>query len=988
MHRHSTTWPLTILATSTLLAAGVCLAGPIEPADTLAQFELDRGLEIELVACEPAVVDPVAIRFDEDGRMWVVEMRDYPHGPPDGQAPRSKIRVLTDDDGDGTFETSRVFADELLCPTWLQPWNGGVIVTLAGEVAYMKDIDGDGRADVHETWYRGFAEENPQLRANHPRFAYDNRVYVANGLRGGTVVDPRRKAAKPVPISGRDFAFDPRTGDCQAVSGNGQFGLTFDAWGNRFVCSNRRPVDHVVLANHYLARNPFLASANVLSPVAAGGAESHVYPLTSAWTTSNLHAGQFTAACGVTIYNDVVLGRDYAGNAFVCEPTGSLVHREVLTADGVSFTSESPYEGREFLASRDDWFRPVNLTVGPDGALYVVDMYRAVIEHPQFMPSELQQRPDLRLGDDRGRIYRVVPTDGPSNRSPPRMSGASSEELVEALGSPSGWWRETAARLLYERQDHGAVPRLEQALTQGGPLQRAAALWALSGMDALSAELVRKALADDNARVREQAVVLAEPLLGEDAEIKARFLKMADAAAPRIRYRVALALGGLAGDEVVAPLTRIALTSPDDEWMRRGVLTSLPVHTAPILREVLRSPQVQQAECDAPEQVLVEELAAIVGSRGEAREVGPLLDLLTKGSEASSAAYHTALVGLADGIARRGGSLLSMVADFPDGDRIRTQLESTFARATTTALDENAEARTRGDAFALLRHDRGENVVNACLRILEASPSHGARVAAADVLARQSDERIAPSLLRLYPEQMPTVQRAILDALIADADSAGQLLLAIQQGKIRPAELDAARQQRLRQHRDATLRELAAKVLAAGVSADRQVVLKEYRAALEMKADRAAGKQLFKQHCATCHRIDDVGVNVAPDISDSRAKTPEQLLTDILHPNKAIDNNYVSYTVATIDGNVHTGIIAAETDSAITLRQPEDKTVALLRADIESIRSGGVSLMPEGFEKHLSKQQMADLLGFIKNWRYPAGGIPATIAPGDEKSGS
>ena len=163
-------------------------ASPLSPHQALDGFVLAPGLRMELVACEPEVVDPVAIRFDEDGRMWVVEMRDYPHGPAEGQQPKSQIRILEDTDHDGRFETSHVFADGLLFATGLQPWQGGVFVTLSGRVAYMKDTDGDYRADVDKTLFTGFAEENSQLRANHPRLGLDGMIYVANGLRGGTVV--------------------------------------------------------------------------------------------------------------------------------------------------------------------------------------------------------------------------------------------------------------------------------------------------------------------------------------------------------------------------------------------------------------------------------------------------------------------------------------------------------------------------------------------------------------------------------------------------------------------------------------------------------------------------------------------------------------------------------------------------------------------------------------------------------------------------------
>ncbi len=172
-------------------------------------------------------------------------------------------------------------------------------------------------------------------------------------------------------------------------------------------------------------------------------------------------------------------------------------------------------------------------------------------------------------------------------------------------------------------------------------------------------------------------------------------------------------------------------------------------------------------------------------------------------------------------------------------------------------------------------------------------------------------------------------------------------------------------------HRDEAVRTLATEILATEIPAERKSVLADYQQSLSLTPDVLAGKSLFRRaDCETCHHIGDVGVDVAPDISDSRVKTTAQLLTDILNPNQAIDNNYVSYILAMNNGNVHTGLIAAETSSSVTLRQPEQKTLTLLRADIESLRSSGVSLMPEGFEKHLSHQQLADLIGFVKNWRY------------------
>jgi putative membrane-bound dehydrogenase-like protein len=973
---------LSVVASSTPSLSAADIASPLAPRESLAHFQVDAGLAVELVACEPEVIDPIAIRFDEDGRLWVVEMRDYPNGPKPGEQPGSKIRILSDGDGDGRYETSQVFAEHLLFPTGLQPWRGGVIVTLAGQVVYMKDSDGDGRADRQEVWFRGFAAENPQLRANHPRFSLDNRVYIANGLRGGAIVDPRRGEQEPLSISGMDFRFDPANGRCEAVSGNGQFGLTFDDFGNRFVCNNRAPLEHVVLENQYLARNPFLAVPSAVASVAPGGEQSRVFPLVSAWTTSNLHAGQFTAACGVEIYRDAALGDEYRGNAFVCEPTGSLVHREVPSAKGVSFVSKPAQEGKEFLATRDSWFRPVNLEVGPDGALYVVDMYRAVIEHPQFMPSELQSRADMRLGDDRGRIYRVVRAGAKPSRTRPKLSSVSIAQLVELLRHPNAWWRDNATRLLYERQDMAAAaPLARLAAAAPEPSARAAALWALEGLGALSPESIDARLADEHPRVREQAVALAEPRLIASAQLREKILALTSDADDRVRFRAALAMGGLKSQDVVESLLAVALARPDDAWTRRAVSTALPETVASVLSAAIESHRVQACQNDAPQLTLVRELATIVGSHRDAKEIATALAAIVQPAEPTPAC-EIALLGLAQGLERRGAVLAEFVAQTPgDSTSVETKLTSVFHRATAAVLDETRTEDVRAHKIDLLKYARTPSAGTALARIVSQDASQLLRIRAANALAPYGAQT-ARALLAGYSAQTPAVRRVILDALAAHRDSAALLLDGLESRAIARAELDATRENALRHHADASVAARAREILAAAVPAERKKVLAEYQASLELAGNPLAGKELFKKNCTQCHRIGTLGVNVAPDISDSRTKTPQQLLVDILNPNQAIDNNYLSYTILTTRGIVHTGVIAAETASSVTLRQPEDKSLDLLRADIERIQSNGVSLMPEGLEKELSQRQMADLISFIKNWRYLEQAIPGTIGAG------
>ncbi len=976
------------------IAAG--RAGPIEPRDTLSHFQLDPGLAIELVAAEPQIVDPVAIRFDEDGRLWVAEMRDYPNGPAPGGKPQSRISVLKDTDGDGFFETAQVFAEGLLFVTGMQPWRGGVIVTLSGQVVYLKDTNGDGRSDLHEVWYTGFKEENPQLRANHPRLTIDGRVVIANGLRGGVVSDPRRPKQQPVSISGMDFAFDPLTGDCEAISGNGQFGSTFDDYGRRFVCSNRNPVSHVVLENRHLARNPLYGAAAVMNEVALSGEKSRVFPLIAAWTTSNLHAGQFTAACGVHLFRGDALPDEYRGNAFTCEPTGSLVHREILEPTGATFTSHVATEGREFLASTDPWFKPVNMEDGPDGALYVVDMYRAVIEHPQFMPDELKNRPDLRLGDDRGRIYRIVAKGVQVLRERPELSQANDDQLVFQFDRRNAWWRETAARLLLERQGRGEKSELSPSAMQALNLKlarpsddftRIHTLWTLAQLGKLPEKVLESQLNIPSAAVREHALQIDERL-GQNRPQRnaARWLLPGDVS-PRVRFQVALRIGDTYNP---AALGLIGAMSPADVWTRRAVASAVSENAAGTLQAALDfwagngnklSPENLDGAC-----LLAADLAGIVGQQLAASKTSGTADpkqlqvldaaVAAGNSAAQVRLRQSVLIGLAKGLERKRSSLSELSQQTGVSTATRERLQAMLESAIATAGRDKQVEDERLAAIEFLRYWPQDKTVEVLSLLVQNSPSQAIRLKAIETLPISRQPGLSEMLLADFKSQTPTVRKAVLDAVLSTTEGAKRLLDGLTSKAIAPAELDPVRTNRLLQHRDPAIREAATKLLAGNISAERKKVLEDYQVTLTLNPDAKAGKEVFRKNCAACHHVGDVGVNVAPDISDARTKKPEQLLTDILNPNRAIDNNFMAYVVQTADGKSYSGIIVAETASSVTLKQPENKQVELLRQDIEVLRSTGVSLMPEGLEKQIPPQDMANLIGYIKNWRYLDGSVP------------
>jgi putative membrane-bound dehydrogenase-like protein len=921
--------------------------GPVSPQDSLKHFVVQDGLTVELAACEPNVIDPVAVRFDENGRMWVVEMHDYPMTEITGDAVHSILKVLDDKDGDGFYETMHVVADDLRYATGAQPWKGGAIVTQSGRVSYLKDTTGDDRADITETWFTGFSELNQQLRANHPRLALDNHIYIANGLRGGKVVDARKPDARPVSISGMDFRFDPRTGKCEAVSGSGQFGLTFDDYGNRFICSNRNPAMHVVLEDYELKKNPLVAVPSVVQDVAKTGEESRVYPIAKSWTTSNLHAGQFTAACGVEVYRGDALGNNFRGNLFVCEPTGHLVHREIVKPNGVTFESTPAYNGVEFLASRDPWFSPVNLETGPDGALYIVDMYRAVIEHPEWVPDELKHRPDQLYGNDRGRIYRVVPS-GFSRPPLPECSAASNEVFVEQFAHPNAWRRETAARLLLERNDKSIGPKLVEVATQSdSSLARIHALWLLHGLHLLDSQTLASAFADDP-RVTEQIFRL-DALRPEPAFDGYVLCQNSEVNDPRVRFRAVLAM------QTGSP--RLPVHCQPDAWEMYARLITAGKRGGELLADLRKL-----KENTRDPRRFVAEAARIAAASDDFRQIDKAVSGLTDDEEIGRIGL-TNLIVEAD---RRGMNFDELRSHASQDNR--TRLDRMIETARQDAADSGRPVAARCDAIDLVAAVGQDAEMLHQLSLDD--PQQSIRLRAISGLAKDSDQKVWRDLLSRFSQQTPALQRAILDGLFLSPERLSLLLGAIEAGDVRATEIDANRSKTLLNHANADIRRRAKTLLAAAIPADRDKVLAEYQGILKWDSDPARGRAIFEKNCATCHRIDTIGVDVAPDISDSRERLPAQLLTDIIQPNRAIDSNYFSYTATTTDGLTYTGVLTAETSTSVTLKQAEGKTITLPRDQIEELRSDGVSLMPDGLEKNIPPRAMADLIAFIKNWRY------------------
>ena len=975
-------------------------SGPLSVAESVARFQLWDGWVIEPVATEPAIVDPVHIAFDERGHLWVVEMRDYPWGPRDGGEPISRIKKLTDRDGNGLYETATIFADKLLFPTGVLPWKDGVVVTLAGEVAWLRDTNGDGVADDKQVWFKGFAQENSQLRANHPRLGLDGLIYIANGLRGGKIVagDVWKRDQGVIELGSLDFRFNPETGLAETITGAGQFGLAFDSFGQRFICSNRNPCMHVVLENEFVRRNPAYAPPALVFDAAPAAEKSSVHPIAKAWTTSTTHAGQFTAACGVLMFRggpafpeSVTTG---AQVTLTCEPTGSLVHATYLDRSGATFKAREMGD-QEFLASDDTWFRPVDLEEGPDGNLYVVDMYRAVIEHPEWVPKELQNRADERDGDDRGRIWRVRRKDAPKHAATPSLGDLSPEQLLTIPATATPWEIDTRFRLIEAaRRDSDSAPLRDVAKSHAQPAVRSRALGALFGRDQLTEPDLLAALADPSPEVRAVATNLANRRQLVSPVVATRLRENTVTATGRELFEVALALSADTTPEALAAWSQAIARAGSDVWTTRAVCCAAGPRLPEVLVRVIHDLAASNVTQATP---AISELALAVArfrDRKSLPAVATALNRFASGRVDRLPLTGSLLTGLMEGWSANPADFRAVWKELVAADPELAQLHR--------LLQESASAQIifgqRGEASPVV-----ENVISALklwrlsdfatlantFRTVLNDPALAAEgsfpefpVLIAETAATFPEPEATTLLAQalLAEGQSPALRRALLRGLMLSADRQAALVAALDAKTVAPAELDQAALKRLAEHPQPEVRTRAQGHLASLVPADRHKVLADYKIALTLDAQPARGRLVFEKNCATCHKLDTLGVNVGPDIGDySRTKSAEQLLGDILQPNRAIDNNYLSYTVVTKAGQTETGILTAESSSSITLRQADGKTLALLRSDIEAIATTGLSLMPDGLEKNITPAQMADLLAFVRNWRYLDGQVPMDV---------
>ncbi len=592
-------------------------------------------------------------------------------------------------------------------------------------------------------------------------------------------------------------------------------------------------------------------------------------------------------------------------------------------------------------------------------------MYRETIEHPASIPDDIKALVDLESGYDKGRIWRLIPPDY-KRTAPPNLSRASTAELVEFLKSPHGWIRDTAQRLIVERKDRSSEGALRELLLSSQdpskgkstlPQSRLQALWTLQGLRLLQPDEVSRALLDPDPHLREHALRIAPGMIAKSPELAKKVLALGDDPSPRVRWQLAFTLGDLPAEFAVPGLKNIAREASSNSDLRMAWLSSIHSQMGTIAVELLSG-------STAPVLPLLEQLARLIGSSADSNDSLRLLESVVQESVPNST-RTTVLLALGEGLRRRGTTIAKVLSD-PKLAATNDALTKIFERASVTARDGAVADSERVAAVTLLSLGSPGMAEQTLPELLSLQSSPVLQQAAIKSLVAHGTPAAIHAVLEPWKGFGPGTRREVVDNLVQSSAGALALIKAVEAEAIRPGEVERDKRQLLLNHPQVAVRDAARRVLADPPSNRKQVVA-NYQPALQLTGDPQRGRMLYGKTCIQCHREGTNGHLVGPDFVTVRNKSPEDLLVAILDPNREAQPNYQSYTAVTKQGKIYTGIVSAETAASVTLKRSEAKEDVVLRDTLDELVSTGQSLMPEGLEKDLDHQQLADLIAWIKS---------------------
>ena len=891
-------------------------------------------------------------------------MADYPVGMDNKGKNGGRVRLVTDSDGDGRYDKSTVFLDGLSFPAGVMSWRKGVLVAAAPVLLYAEDIDGDGRADIRRTLFQGFHEGNQQLRINGLYWGLDNTVHCASGAHvRGYGGDNRIKSivsGKSVPIHSGDFRFDPDTGWIEATSGPSQFGRVRDDWGNWYGVQNSHPLWHYVLPGRYLRRNSDVTYPDTRYQIRTPR-NPKVYPnkLPQKRFHSFEQSGRYTSACGPSIYRDTLLfGDDGMTHAFTCEPFHNVVQHSLLQDKLASFDGKRANDGdKDFYASADRWSRPVFTRTGPDGALWIADMYRYMIEHPQWLPENGQDelRPNYRSGDAYGRIYRIV-AKGRSLRTIPKLSERKPAELIDNLSSINGTVRDLAHRLIVESSDGSVANQLRQLLSQSkSPQARLHALAVLDGLGKLDTQTLGQALTDKHPYVQRMAFRLTEKFPNEGEYFASFFdftpVQKENGGEFKVLLQQLFSAGHFPDQKISNSLARfISMDFQESNfpYLKAALLSSAHAHYDHLLK------------ASSLHGTLFEQLM-IMGIKKNQEALSKKLDSVWERADLADT-FHLAKLWM--GALGQAGVNLSKLEEygFP---RQTSRLKSILKNAQQVALDKDENLPLRIQAIEVLSrggalHDEVVPVLAVLIQPTE-NPvvRYDAIVAAGNIPKLES----AKMLLGAWPSLKPNDRGKTLDVLLSRLAWHGELLDALESKRISSNGFSPVHRDRLLKSGNKPIARRAKRIFDSVISPDRAEVLAKFLPALKLDGNSEAGLSLYTMLCAECHAPDK---QLGPDLRSITDRSGEGLLASIIDPSRQVDPKYIAYTAEFKDGRALVGIIGSESRESLHIKVPGVGEQSINRNQIKSLYSLNQSLMPNGLEAGLTQQNIADLIEYLR----------------------
>ena len=1006
---------------------------PLSPSESVRELRLPEGFRIELVASEPLVVEPSCVVFDGRGRMFVSEIHGFNlegeidvkelnksgkvdrtvrrirwervGGPIAEQAKRGQfgtVKLLVDSDGDGRMDKADVWADRLPPCYGMLPLRDGLVVVCAPDILFLADRDGDGKAEVRETLLTGFRREFIERGINNPRWGLDNWIYVGSGGDGGTIRGPRLKT--PVKLGRTDFRIKPDGSAIEPVTGTVRtFGWGMNAIGDRFTTAGGTPVSaNLPLPYRYLGRNPFVSSPAVAYTASNynrvfGVCPPHPWRVVRGrdpnWVKfygqRETSGGYFTSGCGTEIYQGRLFPREMVGQLFCCEPSNNVIHRSGLTLDGSTYRArrKASEAASEFLASGDPWFRPVNLRVGPDGAMYIVDMYREIVEDYSAIPRFLQQRYGLAGGRKRGRIWRLIPEKA-QLRPAVNWQEASNAILLAALEDENAWRRFTAQRILITRGGRTAISGLTKLVHQGrSATGRLHALCTLDGLGVLRPPEIAAALGDSDLGVRLHGLRLSESVLPDNAETVGLVASLATAPESRVRLQVALTLGESNTSAADTALLQLARRFGQQQWMSAAILSGARDRAADLLAGLLSEKTVGRGGRE-----LVGPLAATLGGRRRFSEWGPVLEAVASHDVAVKTACLEGLTtGLGSDTEKHDGAeptwtpLAQLVTDRSPKIRYlaiglasrlgfgsRPAVRREIRRAVDLAEDVRVPVPDRVRAIRTLAFASFEQVARTFGKLLDPGQPLDLQLTAVAAMNASSDRRAIEVMLAGWSRYTPRLRKDVLDAVMSREKRLPLLVGALERKTVAVAEMNASRREQLVASRNPKVSARARRLFAERpLETELRARVARYQKALVGKRDLKRGREVFARHCLACHRLKTEGHAVGPDLGGVIKKPDEAILLEFLNPSATIEPAFQSYTVVTTAGRIYTGTMAAESATSLTLRKEKGLTETVLRKEIESVKASAVSLMPSNLYEKIGPAEIADAIAYLRKVLRP-----------------